>query len=209
MLGTVDDLATAWHERALAAVDSPEPLWLALGDSLSQGVGTSSIDRSFVGRVADRLALSGRPHGVVNIARSGARIRDVIEHQLPLIERLPRAPALISVTAGSNDLLRSARFDRAVTDLGQLIGALPRTTIVAALPDGGSLMARRLNTHIRRLATEHGMRVADVPTHLTTWRGRAAADGFHPNELGYQAWVDAFSAALDLPIGDGDAAPER
>ncbi len=208
MLGTVDELAAAWHERALEAVDSPNPLWLALGDSLTQGVGSSSIDRSFVGRVADRLTDAGRTHGVVNLARSGARIRDVIEHQLPMLERLPHPPALVSVTAGSNDLLRSARLDRTVDDLGHMIAALPITSIIAALPDGGSLMARRLNGHVRRLAAERGLRVAEVPDHLPTWRGRAAADGFHPNELGYQAWVDAFSVALDLPVEGPASRPE-
>lgn len=199
VLGTVDDLAAAWHARAEAAIGGPLPLWLALGDSLTQGVGAGSIETSFVARVADRLERAGRPHGVVNVARSGARVRDVIRTQLPVLDHLPRVPAIVTVTAGSNDLLRSTRVNKPVHDLAELVGLLPAGSIVAALPDSGSVLARRFNHHVRRLAEEGGLQVADVPGQLTSWRGRTAADGFHPNDRGYAAWVDAFAVALGLP----------
>jgi hypothetical protein len=40
--------AQAWHERNLAALASADPLWVVPGDSLSQGVGASSIEHSWV-----------------------------------------------------------------------------------------------------------------------------------------------------------------
>jgi hypothetical protein len=47
-VGLVEDeikpYAAAWHERNLAALASADPLWVVPGDSLSQGVGASSIE---------------------------------------------------------------------------------------------------------------------------------------------------------------------
>ena len=35
----IQPYADAWHERILDALASTEPLWVVLGDSLSQGIG--------------------------------------------------------------------------------------------------------------------------------------------------------------------------
>jgi hypothetical protein len=40
--------AQAWSERNLEALACAGPLWVVLGDSLSQGVGASSIERGWV-----------------------------------------------------------------------------------------------------------------------------------------------------------------
>jgi hypothetical protein len=40
--------AQAWRQRNMAALASAGPLWVVLGDSLSQGVGASSIEHSWV-----------------------------------------------------------------------------------------------------------------------------------------------------------------
>src|ERR1700685_1929950 len=50
--------AQAWHERNLAALAAAGPLWVVLGDSLSQGVGASSIEHSWV--LQTQRALGGR-----------------------------------------------------------------------------------------------------------------------------------------------------
>ncbi|MBW3639915.1 MAG: hypothetical protein KY451_08715, partial [Actinobacteria bacterium] len=77
----VDAYASAWKQPR------GEPgglVYVALGDSAAQGIGASSLQRGYISLVADRLAGStGRPVQVINLSSSGARIRDVIEEQLP------------------------------------------------------------------------------------------------------------------------------
>jgi hypothetical protein len=67
--------AEAWHERNLEALASADPLWVVLGDSLSQGVGASSIEHSWVLQTWRALADRGVRYRIVNLSFSGARQR--------------------------------------------------------------------------------------------------------------------------------------
>lgn len=192
----IPERAEEWHAVAATAERGDLPLWVALGDSLTQGIGSSSRTTSWVGTVAERLAAAGDPHGVINLAVSGARARDVLDEQLPQIERLSRQPAIVTLTVGSNDLLRSVRLGRTRATLRDVLRALPRGSIVATLPASGSLAASQCNKMLRHEIVAAGHHVADVDAHLSGWRGRTSGDGFHPNDAGYQAWVSAFSEAL-------------
>lgn len=47
------------------------------------------------------------------------------------------------------------------------------------------------------MAKEHDLRLVDLWAATgPPWRGRFAADQFHPNDLGYESWTAAFLAAL-------------
>lgn len=188
--------ARRWHAQNEAALSSGEPVWVALGDSLSQGIGASSLDSTFVRQVQRRLAESGRPVPVLNLSVSGARIQDVIDQQLPKLSVLAERPAFVTCTVGSNDLLRSIRLKRTTTQLGALFDALPAGSIVATLPAAGSLVAKYVNRVIEGEAPLRELRIADVAAHMSGWRRRIAGDGFHPNDEGYEAWTAAFSEAL-------------
>lgn len=59
-------------------------LYVALGDSAAQAVGTSDPRHGYVSLLADRLREStGRPVEIVNLSRSGARIKDVLHVHSP------------------------------------------------------------------------------------------------------------------------------
>src|ERR1700742_1720371 len=75
--------AEAWQERNLEALASADPLWVVLGDSLSQGVGASSIGNSWVLETQRALADRGVRYRIVNLSFSGARISDVLSRQIP------------------------------------------------------------------------------------------------------------------------------
>ena len=188
--------ARRWHEQNQAALSSGEPVWVALGDSLTQGIGASSLETTFVRQVQRRLADAGRPVPVLNLSVSGARIQDVIDRQLPKLSQLAHDPAFVTCTVGSNDLLRSVRLKRTTKQLGALFDALPKGSIVATVPAAGSLVAKYVNRIIEGEAPLREHRIADVASHLSGWRRRIAGDGFHPNDEGYQAWTAAFSEVL-------------
>ncbi|NNE94586.1 MAG: SGNH/GDSL hydrolase family protein, partial [Acidimicrobiales bacterium] len=123
---------------------------VALGDSLSQGIGATSIRASYVGLVAQRLRDRGcEPFGIVNLSRSGATTDDVLNVQLPALAAIDHSLIAAMVTVGNNDLLRSARVGAAKKRLSSLIEELPAGVVVATIPDARSQLAKAVNRHIR------------------------------------------------------------
>ncbi len=104
--------AAQWRASNLRALTSPGPLWVALGDSLTQGIGAPAYDRGWVGQLQTRLAAAGQAYRVVNLSVSGARVTEVLERQIPALHQLSslgHEPALVTLLAGSNDLVSRRR----------------------------------------------------------------------------------------------------
>ena len=65
-----------------------------------------------------------------------------------------------------------------------------------------SRVAGAANRAITRGAAERGLVVAELRDRRTTsWRGKLAADHFHPNERGYAAIADVLGDVV-LPLFD-------
>ena len=89
---------------------SPPPpsagLYIAVGDSISAGVGASGRDNAFVNIYFARLRASGYVQELSNRAVSGATAADVLAGQLPLALRdiaNPSDTKLMTLTVGGND----------------------------------------------------------------------------------------------------------
>ena len=149
------------------------------------------------------LRRKGTPWRVLNLSRSGAQTRHVLEDQLPLLDGL--TPALVTCGIGNNDILATPpkRFrDR----LRQVIDGLPSSSVVMDLtvPDrfwriGGAVSpyVSGIDQLISDTATSRGLPVAEVSRYARPpWRGMLAPDAFHPNNLGYRRHADALLAAL-------------
>jgi lysophospholipase L1-like esterase len=183
----VEPYAAAWHAANRRALAAAGPLWIALGDSSAQGIGASAPERGYVGLVLAHLRARDPSWRVVNLSRSGARLAEVLGRQVPALDRLGPA-ALVTCSAGVNDLLRPGRRHGAV---------------VASLPRGlREARAARANALLRQEAERRGLTVADVWAHTgPPWGGRYAADHFHPSDLGHADWAAAFAEALGLATG--------
>lgn len=176
-------------------------VYVALGDSMSiddyaggAGRGAASLlhrnrDADFPDWTGRDLAAAGYTAQI--LARDGARAADVLERQLPGIDR---PPTLVTLTMGGNDLLSAygdvdaarAAIDRVAT-LGEEImsrlraryggdcrivvstvydpsdgtGEIPATALLPPWPVGSTLV-RALNAALTGLAERHGALVADV-----------------------------------------------
>ncbi len=187
--------ADAWHRANAKALRQSGPVWLVLGDSTAQGIGASAYDRGWVGQLAERLSTEGADWRVINLSQSGGRVRDVLGVQLPLAGGLDLDPALITVAVGANDIRASRRAGLAA-GLERLTAALPPRTVIGTIP-GRPQTVRPFNEQIREWAVRHDLRVAETGGAISPpFRGKLASDWFHPNDVGYAMWADAFAAAL-------------
>lgn len=199
---TADPLADAWQQRNREALASPctERRWILLGDSMLQSVGASSIDAGLVGQLHDRLSAQGFPLTVINLSATGARVPDVLDQQVPVMQSLPPAtgaPDLVTVLVGSNDLFGGKAHSRVLPEaMRRLVEVLPRGAVICTLPQPRAA-ARAANVHLDEAARLGHLRLVDLRVDgPRSWRGKLAADRFHPNDAGYAGMADAFEPVL-------------
>ena len=190
------------------------PLRLAwLGDSTGAGVGASGVEAAVVTRVARDL---GRSVELRVLARSGARIGDVLTEQLP---RLPAIdPDVVVVAVGGNDvthLTSEVLFERQYDLLLDALEALePSNVVSVGIGDFGTVpripqplraivewRARALDDLIRESTARHDVPYVDLygetgPVFAVSPGRYYAEDAFHPNDLGYRVWADAILEVL-------------
>ncbi|MFC7816402.1 SGNH/GDSL hydrolase family protein [Streptomyces sp. NPDC057367] len=186
--------------------------FVALGDSLTEGVGDPVGDgwRGWAALLAAGLA--EEPAEFTNLAVSGAQTLDVAGRQLPA--GLALRPDVVSVVVGVNDTLRrtfdvgavAARLDTvyaAFTAQGALL-------LTACLPDPGTMLglpgalARPLGRRQRAVnAVVHALSDRYGAVHLhacegdwTTDRAMWSADRLHPGERGHRQLARRFHALL-------------
>lgn len=189
--------------------------YVALGDSLSEGVGDTPWPDGRAKGWADRLAQKmANHHGEVlyaNLAVRGKRAEEVLTEQLePALAHLPN---LVTVTAGVNDVLRpGADTDAVVATLDRIVRSLRARQIdvlvisapdLAALSIPGRLLARRvsaLNTGIAAIARRYGAQVPTLPAgsvfeDLRAW----SPDRLHLNSLGHERLACCVASSLAVP----------
>lgn len=195
----VGPYAAAWREANARALTQDLPLWVALGDSMTQGIGASDPQQGWVGQLRDRWAADGRPYRVVNLAVTGARVQDALDRQLPALRRLEllgHVPQLVTVLIGSNDIV-SRRLRPGVDQrFSALLDRLPPGAVVGNLPNPHAEV-RRMDDELRRRDAEGSLRLADFRREgPTTWIGLLSPDWFHPNDRGYARMADVVDAAV-------------
>jgi lysophospholipase L1-like esterase len=189
--------AAAWRRVNQASLSAAGPLWVALGDSMTLGIGASAYDQGWVGQVDRQLTRDGSPHRIVNLSFSGARVADVLDRQLPAMEELGQRPDLVTVLIGSNDTTRKSHREALPSSYARLLSRLPPGTVIGTLGSAYHVAAE-ITELIREAARERGLIVADMRQGgPSSWRGRLAEDHFHPNDLGYAGMASVFAAAIE------------
>ncbi|MFE1841333.1 SGNH/GDSL hydrolase family protein [Streptomyces sviceus] len=185
--------------------------FVALGDSLSEGVGdpVGGAWRGWAALLADGLAESVE---FTKLAVSGAQTRDVLERQLPV--GLGLRPDVVSVVVGVNDTLRctfdihavAARLDEvyaAFTEQGAVL-------LTACLPDPGTMLGlpgalarplarrqRAVNAVVHALSERYGaVHLHAAEGAWTTEPAMWSADRLHPSERGHRQLAFRFHAVL-------------
>ncbi len=198
--------------------------FVALGDSITVGLGDPMPDRSWRGwaaLLADCLA----PPGEIefhNLAESGALTHTLADRQLPAA--LCLRPTIAAVLVGVNDTLRgSFDINRTAEALNRTVGRLAdggALVLTARMPDPGRMLglpaalARPLARRIRAVNSVtaavshlHGAIHLDTASLPETYDSRMwSVDRLHPSERGHR-WLAASFA--DLLVARGVAIHHR
>ncbi|MEU0786525.1 SGNH/GDSL hydrolase family protein [Streptomyces sp. NPDC006173] len=188
--------------------------FVALGDSLTEGVGDPVGDRwrGWAALLARGLAPVDTAVEFTNLALSGAQTRDVLERQTT--EALALRPDVVSVVIGVNDTLRCTFDIHSVAERLDTVYAAfrARDTLVmtACLPDPGSMLGlpgalarplarrqRAVNTVVHALSERHGaLHLHAAEEEWLTDRAMWSADRLHPGERGHRQLALRFHALL-------------
>jgi len=195
----VEPYAQAWDrhnaDELAAAMLDEAPLWVALGDSSTQGIGADAWNQGWVHTVRNRLrSLTGEPWRVVNLAMSGGRFLDVLDQQLPVLDNLLPTPDLVTCIIGSNDMMWRRGMEPALTEATRVAEALPEGTLLSRLGGPGK-RPRAINSMFSRVGEERGLDLFSV----WDWPGASGAlavDRIHPSNLGYDYMADLVWGAL-------------
>jgi lysophospholipase L1-like esterase len=179
-----------------------------IGDSTSAGVGASRPERALPVVIANEL---NRPVSLHVLSVSGATTQDAVAAQLPKVAALQ--PDWVFVAIGNNDVTHLTSRAKLRTSLRTLLDGVtqvqPQQIIVLGIAEFGGtpLLPRPLRTlagwrsHqldevVRQEAAAYGAVYVPIakltaPGFAADPLGTHAEDRFHPNDAGYQLWVDA------------------
>jgi lysophospholipase L1-like esterase len=192
--------------------------YVALGDSYTIGTSVGVAERwpdQLVARLGGALQL------VANLGVNGYTSRDVVEDELPRLDRL--RPEFVSLLVGVNDVVQrvpAERFRGEATAILDRLGAmLPASRIVivstpdyTVTPSGGSfgdpVRQRagivRNNGILRELSEARGIafvEIFDISSRAALDRTLVAGDGLHPSGIQYGLWVDRIEPVVRDLLG--------
>jgi lysophospholipase L1-like esterase len=183
--------------------DTPRRLYVAIGDSFTEGVGDPDPRlpngvRGWADRVAEKLAKAEPGWQYANLAVRSKRLREVVDDQLAAA--LEFRPTLITLYAGGNDVMDPGTEIRSLLDdYEHLVAALSGTGATLLLFTGYDvplypvvwLFRRRnhaYNDGVRRIAAQYGATLVDYST-FDGYQDRRmwSADRLHLSKSGHKA----------------------
>lgn len=196
-----------WEAQIAKPIEAGDFVYVAVGDSVAQGIGASSPQKSYVGMTAAYIQQkTGRNVHVINVSVTGAKVADVVRDQLPRIKNLK--PDLVTLDIGANDVNKNVPVADFQRDFTTILDALPAgKTIVADLPtfERGPKQSVlfNLNKTIHEDIEAHGLELAPIFEYTSKtihdW-STYAADFFHPSDKGYRNWYAAFETKLKTMV---------
>ncbi len=164
---------------------------VVLGDSLSEGVGASSVDTGYVALLAKRLHVD-----IVNKGVSG----DTTKRGLARLDDdvLALHPNIVIVLLGGNDFIQQVPREEMFKNLETIIVRIQSTgAVVLLLGVRGGLLHDAFSADFAELAKRTGS--AFVPNVLDSIIGdsKLMSDGIHPNDVGYQKVADKIAPVLE------------
>jgi lysophospholipase L1-like esterase len=190
--------------------------YVAIGDSLTEGLGDTpwpgEVPRGWADRLAQHLTVqAGYPIRYANLAVRGQKAAQVRDSQLPAA--LAARPDLVTITAGMNDLMRiNVDIDavgHVLDDMARRLAEEDVVTVLVPMPDmtgllpiGARLKSRidALNSALTEVAARRGTLLAPLPPrqvfgHAEAW----SSDRLHLSPVGHSRFALGMLHTLGLP----------
>lgn len=199
---TVARYKEEWPRLNEATAGSKGVRLLALGDSVVQGVGASSIERTFVMLVASYIKdRTGKDVAIKNISVTGATVGDVVSHQLPQINADDFD--VILLVASANDAIKNVPLNKYEESIERLFQSLPSDKVL--ISDVPWVRGRaRYVPILHKAAKKYGFDIIshDIANQKSRWPFvYVAGDFLHPNDRGYkEIWFGNFKPRLDAGL---------
>lgn len=190
--------------------------YVAIGDSLTAGVGVTSYVDAYPYRIAQSLtAIKNQDIDLVPYAIPGIRSEYVLNYFVdPIVES---KPDIITVFIGINDIHGNVPNKKFAENYDQIISRLVADTdakvYAVNLPYIGTKdlidapyrfyfnwKTKQFNEIIQTIALKHEVAYVDLYTAHTENAMNTdfyASDFFHPNEMGYTRWAEVIYASLN------------
>ena len=188
---------------AAKANETGEITYLALGDSAAQGIGVTNPMKGYVGLIANKIeGKSGKSVRIVNISKTGAKFDDYLKEQAPVIATLK--PDIITIQIGANDI-KLFNADEYRAKFKEVLKTLPDGTFVSNMPlfnsrpgstAGGKQGSEIIQEELRNYPNLHFVDLQRETTEHQSVFG-FAPDLFHPNNISYKNWANAFLKEID------------
>ncbi|KAA5829534.1 SGNH/GDSL hydrolase family protein [Saccharopolyspora hirsuta] len=174
--------------------------FVALGDSFTEGLADAGPDGAFRGwadRLAEHLAAHDPDLRYANLAVRGKLVRQIVDDQVP--KAIALRPALVSFTAGGNNIIRPGSDPDEVAQIFEGAVAQLRAAGIDVLIGTGFDTAETpvlrhvrgkvgtYNSHLRAIADRHGCYVLDLWSMHVLRDSRAwSADRLHLSAEGHR-----------------------
>ncbi|OGY54002.1 MAG: hypothetical protein A3A24_03240 [Candidatus Buchananbacteria bacterium RIFCSPLOWO2_01_FULL_46_12] len=183
-------------------------LYVALGDSLTAGVGTNNFQQSYPYLVAEKLANSGSAVTLKDLSVSGAKTSELISYQLA--EAVGSKPSIVTLLIGVNDIhgnVSKTTFEKNYGEILKQLSQNANTKIYAiSIPYIGSstlflppyqlyfnYKTKEFNEIIKKLAAAYKVYYIDIYTPTVGLFMKSgpqySTDAFHPSAEGYKLWA--------------------
>ena len=192
-----EPFAEFWDDHNAKTMTETGPLWVALGDSLAQGIGASDPESGFVPNVVTKLReVSGEPWRVINLAMTGARIAHVVDQELTTLREAQLEPMITTCMIGFNDFIGGTSAGAIASGAQSLVNELPHGTLVGRVSTRRFI--RRATVLRDTFRAGHDSRKItlfdpwDWPDADDVW----ARDRIHLNNNGYRHLASSVLAAM-------------
>ena len=180
-------------------------IYVALGDSLTEGLGASDYKNSFPYLLTEKLSVKGSVQ-LYNLARSGATSQDVVVTQLPKV--LPLKPDLITLLIGTNDIHNLVSLKDFESNYRTIVATLKKSEAkiyLFSIPYLGSdkiiyfpykfaleERTRQFNNVVKKVSSDYGFEYIDLYT-VKKSANFYSSDEFHPSDEGYREWLEVIN----------------
>lgn len=193
-------------------------IFLVMGDSTSAGQG-ADYEQGIAVLTAQKLAEKNKIT-LINTSISGARLTNILDDQIKILEKVK--PDIVLLSVGANDVTHFTANSSIQNDLNKIIKILKKNNchakiILTGSPDMGAskrllpplswvvgLRSTMINNIFYKTIQKENLTFAPIAEKTGPLfkkdRSLFYIDSFHPNEIGYATWIPILNTALNDAI---------